>query len=167
MTYRKYVMSNTGSRLQIAPDLQLVVQNLNHCDLTAVSILLGVAGDIVTNKSCPSFVHLMDHDQILQMIYDNGNLTLDGDKGCGAFYEIETILDEIAEWFSDLDSLANSLHPFASSNQEIADNITDDGMPLPDVSTLMQSICHYIKTEINITGLPLCLVDCLYSGESR
>lgn len=155
---------NTGSRLQIAPDLQLVVQPITCCDLTSISILLGIAGDIVTNNDCPSFVQLLGHDQLLQMIYDNGTLSLDGDKGCGGFYEIETIIDEIAEWFADSDNVKNCVYRLSDSHEEMSVNINDDSLTAGQVHTLLESICHYIKTEINITDLPLCLVDCMYTS---
>jgi len=156
---------NTGSRLQIAPDLQLVTQPLTCCDLTSISILLGVAGDIITNKKCPGFIQLLDHDSILQMIYDNGTLTLDGDKGCGGFYEIETILDEIGEWFGDSSNVVSCILGY--TNEELGVNIQDDRLTAESASEIIAKVIHYIKSEINITDLPLCLVDCLYAGESR
>jgi hypothetical protein len=149
---------NTGSRLQIAPALQLVVQSLPACDLTGISILLGNAGDIVTNNECPSFIQLMAHDDILQMIYDNGTLTLD-DKSCGAFYEIETILDEIAEWFGDSSNVVSCILGY--THEEMGVNITDDKLTAETASEIIATVIHYIKTEINITDLPLCLVDCM------
>jgi hypothetical protein len=152
-------MSNTGLRLQIAPDLHLITASIPTCDLTGITILLGNAADVVTNKDCPSFIQLMDHDCVLQMIYDNGNLTLD-DKSNGGLYEIETILDEITEWFGDNANIVSAVLGH-SSHEEMGVNIKDDGLTAGQVSELMSDVVHYIKSEINITDLPLCHVDCL------
>lgn len=148
-----------GSRLQLTDCLTLRYQNQKQSTLTDVCDLIAQACRQITNDQVPSFVELLDAGQVLQMIYDNGNLTLDGDKGCGGLYELHTILDEIHEWFGNADSLANALHPFCNSNEEIADNIKNDGLSIPEVMALMQSICHYIPAECDVVGLPLVLVD--------
>lgn len=152
---------NTGSRLQIAPDLQLVVQPLTACDLTGISILLGNAGDVVTNKKCPGFIQLMGHDDILQMLYDNGNLTLD-EKSNGGLYEIETILDEIGEWFADSSNVVSCILGY--THEEMGVNIADDKLTAESASEIIATVIHYIKTEINITDLPFVHVDCM-AGE--
>jgi hypothetical protein len=160
-------MSNTGTRFQLSADLTLINYPQQICDLYGVCDLILQAGNRITNNACPSFVTMLEPDSILQMIYDNGNLTLDFDKGCGAFFEIHTILDEIRTWFADADGLANALHEFSNSHSELASNIESDGLPLPQVQSLMDSILHYIPSEMDAVGLPLCFVDCLYSGETR
>lgn len=160
-----YVMSNTGTRLQLSEGLTLLNYPQQICDLYGVCDLILQAGNHITNNACPSFVTMLEPDTILQMIYDNGNLTLDFDKGCGAFFEIHTILDEIRDWFADADGLANALH--SDSHSELASNIIADGLALPEVQSLMDSILHYIPSEEDAVGLPLCLIDCLYSGESH
>jgi hypothetical protein len=135
------------------------------CDLYGVCDLILQAGNHITNNACPSFVTMLEPDSVLQMIYDNGTLTLDFDNGCGGLFDFHTILREIGKWFADSDALANALHSFSDSHSELASNIASDGLALDQVQRLMESILHYIPSEEDAVGLPLCLIDCLYSGE--
>ena len=92
------------------------------------------------------------------MIYDNGDLTLDADKGCGALYEIETILDEIADWFADTYNLENASvdgTPFDSLGQ----NIAESGLTKVQVGWMIHDAVHHIKSNMEYTDQPLVLVD--------
>jgi hypothetical protein len=143
---------------QLSPDLKVRTNDYALCDLSSISDLLGVAAGIVTNTKCPSFIGLMGHDDILQMIYDNGNLTLD-DKSCGGLYEIENIINEIDEWFRDSSNLVSCILGY--THEEMGVNITDDKLTAEAVSGIIASVCHYILSEMDHTNLPLCLVDCM------
>ena len=155
-------MSNTGTRLQISDSLQLVTAPINACDLTGITILLAEACKQLRHGSpVPGFIELMGHDDVLQMLYDNGNLTLD-EKSNGGLYEVETILDEINTWFSDADNVQNSMLGY--THEEMGVNIIDDKLTLHDASAVVSDVIHFIKTEINVLYLPLVHVDCM-AGE--
>lgn len=147
-----------GRSFQLSDTLPLRYQIHKLCGLVDVCNLIINACIYVTDNQAPVFVRCLEGDDVLQMIYDNGTLTLDGDKGCGGLYEIHTILDEIAKWFADTDNLTNAM--LDDSHSKLADDITESGMSIDDVQRLMDSVLHYIPSEINTVGLPLCLVDC-------
>lgn len=147
-----------GRSFQLSDTLSLRYQMQMQCGLMDVCNLICQACIQVTDNQAPVFVRCLEGDDVLQMIYDNGTLTIDGDKGCGGLYEIHTILDEIAKWFADTDNLTNAM--LSDSHSKLADDITESGMSIDDVQRLMDSVLHYIPSEIDAVGLPLCLVDC-------
>jgi hypothetical protein len=147
-----------GRSFQLSDTLSLRYQTHKLCGLMDVCNLICYACIQVTNNQAPVFVRCLEGDDVLQMIYDNGNLTLDGDKGCGGLYEIHTILDEIQKWFSDTENLTNAM--VSDSHSKLADDITESGMSTDEVQRLMDSVLHYIPSEMDAVGLPLCLVDC-------
>lgn len=155
-------MSNTGTRLQISDSLQVLTSPIIACDLTGITILLSEAcKQIRHGHDVPSFIQLMGHDDVLQMIYDNGDLTLD-DKSNGGLYEIDAILDEIKNWFADSDNVQNAMLGY--THEEMGVNIIDDKLTHHDASAIISDLVHYIKSEINVLDLPLVHVDCM-AGE--
>lgn len=150
------------SRVQISDSLQVRTNWIIACDLTGITSLLSAAcKQIRHGSSVPGFVELMGHDDVLQMIYDNGNLTLD-EKSNGGLYEVEVILDEINTWFRDSDNVENAMLGY--THEEMGVNIIDDKLTHHDASAIISDIVHYIKSEINVLDLPLVHVDCM-AGE--
>jgi hypothetical protein len=141
----------------VTPDLKVKATDYGLVELEEIAGLVCRACEAVTKKSAPAFVRCFDASDILQMIYDNNSLTIDGDKGCGALYEIETILDEIEEWFSDDLNLDNAIE--GTSFEALGKNIADEGLSSNQVSWLIHDSIHYIKSNMDYVDQPLVLVD--------
>ena len=142
----------------VTPDLKVKATDYGLVELEEIAGLVCRAVEAVTQKSAPDFVRCLDASDILQMIYDNGDLTLDADKGCGALYEIETILDEIEDWFHDLDNLENASvdgTPFDA----LGKNIAESGLSKVQVGWMIHDAVFYIKSNMEYTDQPLVLVD--------
>lgn len=141
----------------VTPDLKVKATDYGLVELEEIAGLVCRAVEAVTQKSAPDFVRCLDASDILQMIYDNGDLTLDADKGCGALYEIETILDEIADWFADHSNLDNAID--GTAFEALGKNIADEGLSSNQVGWLIHDAVHYIKSNMDYTDQPLVLVD--------
>lgn len=151
------VVVRVSRLVPVTPDLKVKATDYGLVEMVEIAGLVCRAVEAVTQKSAPDFVRCLDASDILQMIYDNGDLTLDADKGCGALYEIETILDEIADWFADDSNLDNAIE--GTSFEALGKNIADEGLSSNQVSWLIHDAVHYIKSNMDYTDQPLVLVD--------
>jgi hypothetical protein len=141
----------------VTPDLKVKATDYGLVELEEIAGLVCRACEAVTKTSAPDFIRCMDASDILQMIYDNNNLTLDGDKGCGALYEIETILDEIDEWFTDPLNLDNAVE--GTSFEALGKNMSDQGISANQAQWMLHDAVHYIRTNMDYVDQPLVLVD--------